>query len=433
MQVAIVGTGYVGLPTGVVLAHIGHIVLCVDRDPAKVERIRGGSSPIHEPGTEDLLREGLANGRFTATTDLTAAVRAAEVVILAVGTPEGADGYPDMTEFENAALEVARAIDKPTLVVTKSTVPIGTGDRLQQLMLEAGVPEGQVFILSNPEFLQEGTAIKNSLQPDRVLIGGNNATAAQKLADMYAPLGAPVLITDRNSAELIKYASNCFLATKISFINAVSRLCEMTGADVGEVAKGIGMDQRINPHFLGAGLGWGGSCFPKDVSGLIKISERMGYDFGLLREVVKINDEQALSFLNRVEKRLGSLEGKTIAILGLAFKPNTDDIRDSRSLVLIEEILKRGGAVQVYDPIAMTHVQRIFPDIRYTRDAYDAVDGADALILATEWNDFRSLDLAAIAKRMKQPILFDGRRAVIRAAAEASGLEYHTIGKRTMA
>lgn len=431
MIVSIVGTGYVGLPTGVVLAHIGHSVTCIDRDEAKVNLISSGTCPIHEPGTEDLLREGLANSRFRVTSDLAAAVRESEVVILAVGTPEGPDGYPDMTEFENAAREVAANIARPTLVVTKSTVPVGTGDRLEALIRECGVDPSQFAVLSNPEFLQEGTAIKNSLQPDRVLIGGTNSSAMQKLADMYAPLGAPILQTDRNSAELIKYASNCFLAMKISFINSISRLCEMTGADVGEVAKGIGMDQRINPHFLSAGLGWGGSCFPKDVSGLIKIGEKLGYDFSILREVQNINEDQTMHFTNRLGKRLGGFAGRTVALLGLSFKPNTDDIRDARSRVLIQQILSQGGTVRAYDPIAMKNMKAIFPDVHYCRDAYDAVDGADAVVLVTEWSEFKGLDLQALAKRMRTPILFDGRRAVIRAAAEASGFEYHAVGSKS--
>lgn len=431
MKVAVIGTGYVGLVTGVVLADMGNDVVCVDHDPAKVEKLRNGISPIYEPGIEEMIRRNLNDGHIVFTTSTDEATRASEIVFIAVGTPPGVDGTPDLTQVKTVAAEIGRAITKYTIVVNKSTVPVGSGDLVENIILEQGAKREHFDVLSNPEFLREGTAIHDTMEPDRVVIGAKNKEVAQKLVELYAPLEKPIYITDINSAELIKYASNSFLAMKISFINAISRLCEACDANVTDVAKGMGLDKRIGPLFLQAGLGWGGSCFPKDVEGLIKVAESLGYDFQMLKATQEVNDSQTYRFLERVEKRLGGLRGKQIGLLGLAFKPNTDDIRDAKSLVLIGEILKRGGTVRAYDPVAREHVEKHFPQIDYVDSVYAVGDCADAVILVTEWNEFKQIDLDRLGSKMRNRLLFDGRRVYQRAAAEAAGFEYHTIGERS--
>jgi len=428
VKVAVIGTGYVGLPTGVVLAQLGNDVICVDKDPAKVELLAGGTSPIYEPGLEELMRKSTAEGFLTFTTDTAAAVRASDIVFIAVGTPPGEDGTPDMQYVKAVARDIAKAIDHPIVVVNKSTVPVGSGDLVENILKEEGADPALFQVVSNPEFLREGTALWDTQNPDRIVIGAKEKGAADKLVELYGPLNAPFYITDLNSAEMIKYASNSYLAMKISFINAISRICEACGANVADVAKGMGADKRIGAQFLGAGLGWGGSCFPKDVQGLIKISEQYGYDFELLKEVWNINEDQTLHFLNRIEKRLGGFSGKTVALLGLAFKPNTDDIRDAKSLVIIDEVQKKGGKVKAHDPIAVSHVSKIFPNVEYVEAIYDVAQDADVLILVTEWSEYKQLDLNRLGACMKQKVLFDGRRVYDRATAEKAGFEYYTIG-----
>jgi len=428
VRVAVIGTGYVGLPTGLVLAELGNDVICVDKDPAKVEKLRAGVSPIFEPGVEELLKKGLQSGHLTISEDIASSVRASEIVFIAVGTPPGEDGTPDMTAVKAVAREIAKAIDKPTVVVNKSTVPVGSGDLVENMIRAEGVDEGLFDVVSNPEFLREGSALWDTQNPDRIVIGAKKKEAADKLVELYRPLNAPYHITDLNSAELIKYASNSFLAMKISFINAISRLCETCHANVAAVAAGMGADKRIGAQFLGAGLGWGGSCFPKDVQGLIKIAEQYGYDFALLKEVWNINEDQTLHFVRRIEKRLGGFEGKTVALLGLAFKPNTDDIRDAKSLVIIGEVLAKGGKVRAYDPIAEPNVREVYPDIDYVGSVYEVSQGADVLILVTEWNEFKQIDLARLGKPMNSKILFDGRRVYSPDVAQRAGFEYYTIG-----
>lgn len=428
MKIAVVGTGYVGLVTGVVLAHLGNDVICVDNDPKKLEMLRNGIPPIYEPGIEEMLKKGLEDGFLTISDSIEDATRKSDMVFIAVGTPPGEDGTPDLRAVIAVAHGIAKGLEKYTVVVNKSTVPVGSGDLVANILKENGVDEKLFDVVSNPEFLREGTAIRDTLEPDRIIIGTKKKEAAQMLIELYAPLNKPVLVTDLNSAELIKYASNSFLAMKISYVNAISRLCESCQADVGDVAKGMGMDNRIGSQFLNAGLGWGGSCLPKDVLGLIKTADRFGYDFELLKAVNEINDSQSVHFINRIEARLGGLEGKTLGLLGLAFKPNTDDMRDARSLIMIEHALKHGAKVQAYDPVAMDNTKEFFPDITYTESPYDVANGADALILVTEWNEFKQLDLSRMAKNMRNKVLFDARRAYTAALAAKAGLEYHTIG-----
>jgi len=428
MRVAVIGTGYVGLVTGVVLAELGNDVICVDNDPRKIEMLKKGIPPIYEPGIEEMLKRTLEDGYFHVSDNIGDAVEKSELVFIAVGTPPGPDGTPDMTAVKAVAKEIGKALRKYTVIVNKSTVPVGSGDLVENILKEQGAPEGLFDVVSNPEFLREGSAIYDTLNPDRIVIGAKRREAAVKLVELYAPLEKPMILTDLNSAELIKYASNAFLASKISFINAMSRVCEACGANVADVAKGMGMDKRIGDQFLQSGLGWGGSCFPKDVQGLIKSSEGLGYDFQMLRAVEEINETQTTHFVDRIEKRIGGLKGKLVGMLGLAFKPNTDDIRDAKSLVIIEEVLKRGGSVQAYDPVAADNVKKLFPDITYCEGPYEVADRADVLILVTEWNEFKNMDLERMACSMNEKILFDGRRLYGKAKAEKAGFEYHTIG-----
>ena len=428
MRVAVIGTGYVGLVTGVVLAQLGNHVICVDNDPEKVKKLRQGIPPIYEPEVEELLKKGLAAGFLCISDSIEEAAENSDIIMIAVGTPPGFDGAPDMTAVKAVASEIAKSIKHYTVIVNKSTVPVGSGDVVEKILLDAGVKPELFDVVSNPEFLREGSAVYDTLHPDRIVIGAKSKEAADKLVELYHPLGSPVHITDLASAELIKYASNSFLATKISFINAISRICELSGANVGDVAKGMGADRRIGDQFLQAGLGWGGSCLPKDVQGLIKTGERLGYNFELLQAVSDINEDQTANFVRRLERRLGGFEEKTIGLLGLAFKPNTDDIRDAKSLVIIKEILSKGGKVRASDPIAEKNVRQVFPQITYLKSAYEVAKGSDALLLVTEWSEFRGLDWDMIALLLKQKIVFDGRRVYDRGALEKSGIEYHTIG-----
>ena len=428
MKVAVVGTVYVGLVTGVGLADLGNDVICVDNNPEKVAMLRRGIPPIYEPGIEELLKKTLADGTLAISDDVRDATRKSDIVFIAVGTPPAEDGTPDLTAVKAVANEIAQALEKYTVVVNKSTVPVGSGDLVEGILLSHGADPALFDVVSNPEFLREGSAIHDTMHPDRVVIGSKKREAAAKLVELYAPLEAPMHITDLESAELIKYASNSFLAMKISFINAISRICEKAGANVADVAKGMGADERIGHQFLQSGLGWGGSCFPKDVQGLIKIAGQLGYDFQLLKAVWDINEDQTRHFVRRIEERLGGFEGKKVGILGLAFKPNTDDIRDAKSLVIIEEVLARGGSIQAYDPVAEEHVRKLYPTISYVDGAYEVAKDVDVLVLVTEWNEFRQIDLARLASTMRQKILFDGRRVYTPAAAAKAGLEYYTIG-----
>lgn len=428
MKVTVVGTGYVGLVTGVVLADMGNDVICIDNDQEKLEKLRNGISPIFELGVDELLRSTIADGFFRVSDSIAEGTKHADVVFIAVGTPPGPDGTPDVTAVKAVAKEIGRNIDHYTVVVNKSTVPVGTVDMVEKILLEQGCPREMFDVVSNPEFLREGTAVWDTKNPDRIVIGTRNSDAAERLKELYSPLDKPTIVTDPYSAELIKYASNSFLAIKISFINAISRICEAHGANVQDVAKGVGSDTRIGPKFLQAGLGWGGSCLPKDVAGLIKIAEGSDYDFALLKAADDINKDQTQHFLRRMEKRLGGFSGKTVSLLGLAFKPNTDDIRDAKSLEMIETLLAKGARIKAFDPVAVDNVRALWPQVEYVEHIYDVTDGADALVLVTEWNEFKSLDLNRLGGCMKQKVLFDGRRCYSRLVVERAGFEYFTIG-----
>ena len=377
-----------------------------------------------------MLKQGLKDGFLKISDSIGEATKASEVVFIAVGTPPAEDGTPDLTAVRAVANEIAKNIDKYTVIVNKSTVPVGSGDMVEEIIRSHGVDAAMFDVVSNPEFLREGSAIHDTLHPDRIVIGAKKREAAVKLVDLYATLQAPMIVTDLNSAELIKYGANSFLAMKISFINALSRICEMCGANVADVASGIGSDKRIGNQFLNAGLGWGGSCFPKDVQGMVTVSANLGYDFDLLKQVIQINDDQTIHFLGRVEKALGGFQGRRVALMGLAFKPNTDDIRDAKSLVMIDRILSGGGSVIAYDPVAETNVREIYPNIDFADSVYQLGNEADAIILVTEWNEFRQLDLERLGQSMKRRLLFDGRRVYDRQKAERAGFEYHTIGSK---
>ena len=429
MNVCVIGTGYVGLVTGVVFADLGNDVVCVDRQEDKIAKLNSGVMPIYEPGLEELAVRNCAEGRLTFTSDLDSAVRTSEIVFLAVGTPPLSDGSTDLRQIDEAARAVAVALDGYKVIVNKSTVPIGTGERVRGIV-EAHAPNDATFdVASNPEFLREGSAVADSFNPDRIVIGAPSRKVAMKLLELYAPLERPMIITDVPSAEMIKYASNAFLATKISFANAIANLCDAAGADIADVTKGMGHDHRIGPAFLNAGIGFGGSCFPKDTSSLIRTAERYGVNLDLLTAVVETNQRQPILFVDRIEAALGGLTGKTIAVLGLAFKGNTDDLRDSKAIDVIRLLLDRGAYVKAYDPVAMDNARRVLPGIAYCENAYAAASGADALAVVTEWNEFKLLNFERISSLLTTKIVFDGRNLYDPDRLESHGLVSYGVGR----
>lgn len=429
MNICVVGTGYVGLVTGTVFADLGNEVICADIDASKIEMLKRGEMPIYEPGLEEMVARNVEDGRLSFTTDIIEGVKRSEVVFIAVGTPPREDGQADLSGVEAVAKTIARGLNGYKVIVNKSTVPVGTGDLVRRI-IEQHRENGQDFdVVSNPEFLREGSAINDTLYPDRVVIGAPTQTVAMKILELYAPLERPMIITDVYSAEMIKYASNAFLATKISFINSIANICERAGADVVQVMKGMGYDRRIGPDFLQAGLGYGGSCFGKDASCLYHTAAKLGYDFKLLGAVMEVNEKQALRFVDRLVDVLGGVSGRTIGILGLAFKPNTDDMRDAKSIEVIGRLLSLGASVKAYDPIAMDNCRAIFPQITYCKNAYEVADGADAVMLVTEWNEFKFLALERIRSLMRQPVFFDGRNLYEPARMARLGFDYHCIGR----
>jgi len=429
MNICVIGTGYVGLVTGAVFADLGNEVVCVDTDKEKIAMLRSGTMPIYEPGLEEMVLRNIEDARISFTTDLGEGVRGSEIIFIAVGTPPGPDGEPDLTHVTEVARGIARHLNRYKVIVNKSTVPIGTGNLVREIIETSKQGDVDFDVVSNPEFLREGSAIPDTLNPDRIIIGAPSQTVAMKLLELYAPLERPMLITDVTSAEIIKYASNAFLATKISFINAMATVCEEVGGDVLQVAKGMGYDKRIGEHFLQAGLGFGGSCFGKDLKALVHTCSALGCDVQLLKSVLHINDLQPIRFVNRLAGVLGGLEGQKIAILGLAFKPNTDDMRDAKSIDVIGRLLAEAAVVQAYDPIAMDNCRRIFPQIAYHENPYEAAEGASALLLVTEWNEFRFLNFEKIKEAMAQPVIFDGRNMYDPQRMRRLGFDYHCIGR----
>ena len=431
MNICVIGVGYVGLVTGVVFADLGNDVVCVDNMPEKVEKLNAGIMPIYEPGLEELVMRNVADGRLTFTTDLAPAVKQAEVVFIAVGTPQGSDGSTNLSYVDAAAKGVAEAMDSYKVVVNKSTVPVGTGERVRRI-IEDNISEPVLFdVVSNPEFLREGSAIGDSMQPDRIIIGAPSKKVAMKLLELYAPLERPMIVTDVASAEIIKYASNAFLATKISFANAIANLCDAAGADIADVTKGMGLDNRIGSAFLNAGIGYGGSCFPKDTHSLIHTAESLGVNFELVKSVVTTNERQPGVFLGKMEREMGDLKGKTIGVLGLAFKGNTDDLRDSKAIEIVQALVKAGAHVRVYDPVAMPNTMEIISenDVVYCKSAYEVAQDVDALAVVTEWNEFKLLNIRRIADNMKGDLLFDGRNLYDPKRVEMNGLRYIGVGR----
>jgi len=430
MNLCVIGAGYVGLVTGAVFADLGYTVICVDKDASKIDILKAGGIPIYEPGLEEMIERNCSDARLSFSTDIAGAVRASDVVFIAVGTPTGSNGHADLRAVTEVAETIAHNLNGYKVIVNKSTVPVGTGDLVREIVEARRADPGIDFhVISNPEFLREGNAINDTLHPDRIVIGASTQEAAMCLVEIYAPLERPMIITDVHSAEMIKYASNAFLATKISFINAIANLCEVANADIRQVAKGMGYDKRIGADFLNAGLGYGGSCLGKDTACLVSTAERLGYDFRLLREVIEVNAEQPARFVDRVRDALVSLEGRTIAMLGLAFKPDTDDLRDSKSMEIIAQLLLEGSSVRAYDPIAMENSRKVFPQVEYCRNAYEAAEGADALLIVTEWNEFKFLDLARVKECLRQPIILDGRNVHDPERMRRLGFDYYCVGR----
>ncbi len=429
MKVCMIGTGYVGLVSGTCFAEIGHKVMCVDNDEEKINILKKGGIPIYEPGLDELVKKNMRAGRLSFTTSIKEGVEKSLFLFIAVGTPPKEDGEPDLSSVEKVAEEIGSAMNEYKIIVEKSTVPVQTGKWVKTVIERFSKRIRDFDVASNPEFLREGSAIDDFLHPDRVVLGVESQQAQEKLLELYKPIDAPKIVTDIESAELIKHASNSFLSTKISFINAISIICEKSGADVLKVAEGMGLDKRIGRDFLNAGVGFGGFCFPKDIKAFISIAAKLGYDFRLLREVDAINHEQMLLAVKKLEGMLWNLKDKTIGILGLAFKPNTDDMRFAPSITIIKELQKRGAEIKAYDPVAMRRAKRIMPNIEYCTDPYNTVRDVDALILVTEWDEFRSLDLKKIKGLMRQPVFLDGRN--IFDAKEMKELEfiYSGIGR----
>jgi UDPglucose 6-dehydrogenase len=431
MNICVVGTGYVGLVTGAVFADLGNEVICVDNQPDKVAALQAGRMPIYEPGLEEMVARNAVDGRLRFTTDLAASVKRSLIVFITVATPPRSDGQTDLTAVEEVAKEIGQALERYTLIVNKSTVPVGTGELVREVIERHQVKPVLFDVVSNPEFLREGSAIEDTLRPDRIVIGAPNQQVAMTLLELYAPLERPMIITDVPSAEMIKYASNAFLAAKISFANAIANICEQAGADVAQVTKGVGLDARIGPAFLQAGLGFGGSCFPKDTDSLIHTASTLGSDFRLLKAVVEINRERVAHFVEGIRKALNPLDGKVVAVLGLAFKPNTDDMREAKSVEVINRLLALGASVRAYDPVAVTNARKMLPAaVTYSDSPYEATTGADALVLVTEWNEFKFLNLERVRGLMRRPVVFDGRNIWEPDRMRRLGFEYYSIGRK---
>jgi len=429
-EICVIGVGYVGLVTGACLADLGNHVACLNRSKQKSDNLKKGILPIYEPGLEEIVRRNLAAGRLTFTTSYDEAMEKARFVFVAVGTPSGSGGEADLAHVEAAVTEVARRIRRPVTIVNKSTVPIGTGDWVADIVA-AETPDRSIpfWVVSNPEFLREGSGVYDFMNPDRVVLGSTSREAAERVAELYYPLQAETIITDLRTAEMIKYASNAFLATKISFINEIANVCEALGADVTEVARGMGTDHRIAPHFLGAGLGWGGSCFPKDVKALIHMASTHGTNPSLLRAVMEINYDQRKRAVTKLRHILGGFRGKRVGILGLSFKPNTDDMRDAPSVEIIRLLQYEGAEVQAYDPVAIDNARKQLDGVAFCSDPYEVATGADALILVAEWNEFKQLDLARLRDLMKQPVLVDGRNIYDPRKMQELGFTYRGMGR----
>jgi len=431
VKIAIIGTGYVGLVTGTCFAQIGNDVICADNDSKKIEVLMSGGVPIYEPGLKELITKNIDGGRLKFTTDMREAVKGSDVIFICVGTPSREDGSADLTAIEKVSRTIAENVDGYKLIVEKSTVPVETGEWVKKTIDMLTKGNVDFDIASNPEFLREGSAINDFMNPDRVVIGVESKKAEEILRDLYEPLDTEIVVTNIAGAEIIKHASNSFLATKISFINALSNICEKAGADIDAVAMGIGLDSRINTHFLKAGIGFGGSCFPKDVKAFIHISERLGYPFGLLKEVERINEAQKDVVMGKAAELLWNIPDKTIAVWGLAFKPNTDDIRSAPAIDIIGRLLKEGAKIRVYDPAAMERSREVLGDnVVYCGDIYETAEKSDCIMLMTEWDEFRDVDWNKIKGIMAQPVILDGRNLYDPEKLKKLGFKYAGIGRK---
>ncbi|TLS35179.1 UDP-glucose dehydrogenase family protein [Pseudalkalibacillus caeni] len=429
MKLTVVGTGYVGLVSGVCFSEIGNNVICIDRDADKIDRLKNGEVPIYEPGLQEYLVNNMNNGRLEFSTDIKYGVKESDLIIIAVGTPSLPNGEANLAFVEEVARNIAVEMNGYKVIMTKSTVPVGTNERIKEII--CSITDHPFDVVSVPEFLREGSAVKDTFSPDRVVIGVENKRAEEIVSELHKPLTDKVVVTDIRSAEMIKYASNAFLATKISFINEIANICDKVGADVSNVAKGMGYDKRIGPHFLNAGIGYGGSCFPKDTDALIQIAGNADYDFKLLKAVVDVNKHQRYNILDKLQQVLGNLNGKKIAIWGLAFKPNTDDVRDAPANEVITELLKLGADVSAYDPIAMDNFKKSLDQdgVSWSETAFEAVQNADAVCLLTEWDEFKEADLNQLEAAMRFPVLIDGRNVFTQEQLSESNLIYHSVGR----
>lgn len=430
MKIAVIGTGYVGLVTGVALSEIGHMVTCIDVDPSKVEKLSKGIPTIYEPGLEELIKKNISSGNLRFTSRHQKGLPDADVVYIAVGTPQRADGSANLDYVEQAALDIAANITQDIVVVIKSTVPVGTNFHIKDLINKNTKNGVQIQIASNPEFLREGSAVKDTFHGDRIVIGTEDEETAEILSEINKPFGTPIIKTDISSAEMIKYSSNAFLATKISFINEIANLCESMGANVEEVAKGMGLDHRIGPDFLKAGIGYGGSCFPKDTNALVQLAGNANHEFNLLKSVIEVNNHQQVLLLDKIMERFGSIQGKRVAVLGLAFKPNTDDLRESPALVMIPKLVDLGANVVAYDPIAVANAKKqLKSEIDYTEDLIEALKDADFAVIVTDWSEVKHIELSKYSELMNEPIVFDGRNCYGLDEAKEATLEYYSVGR----
>jgi len=428
-KISVIGTGYVGLVTGACLADIGHRVICIDNDKDKIEMLKQGKIPIYEPGLLAIVLKNVKKGRLSFSDDISEGIKSSRVIFIAVGTPPRAKGEADLSAVESVVEEIARNMNSYKLIVQKSTVPIATGDWVESTISMFKRRHAKFDIASNPEFLREGTAIKDFMRPDRIVIGAESKRAKQIMADIYKPIKAKIIFTGIKSSELIKHASNSFLAMKISFINSLSRICDLSKADIDKVAEGIGTDKRIGRDFLKASLGYGGFCFPKDLAAFINVSERLGYNPELLKAVAKVNEQQKEFFFRKIKKAVWNIGGKRIAVLGLSFKPNTDDTRLSPAIGIINMLKKEGAQVSVFDPKAMEKAKQELIGVTYCKDSYEAIKGADCLVITTDWPEFKALDLKRVKRLLKRPIIVDGRNMFDPDKMRKLGFIYTSIGR----
>ncbi len=430
MKISVIGTGYVGLSTATVLAELGNDVMAADADRGKIDGLNKGIMPIYEPGLKELVERNVKEKRLKFAYDNKKVIEHGDIIFICVGTPPKENWEVELKYVEAVALEIAQNMRSYKVIVHKSTVPVETGEKIKKIIKENIAANVDFDVVSNPEFLREGTAIKDTLEPDRVLIGLESKKAIEIMRKLYSPIKAPLIITDIKSAEMIKHASNAFLATKISFINSVAKICELSGADVEKVAEGMGYDKRIGRAFLNAGIGFGGSCFPKDSQAFIKIAEKYGYDYKLLKSTNEINEEQKKDFVRKVKGALGNINKKIIGVLGLSFKPNTDDLRFAPSIYIIKELQTLGAKIKAYDPAAMQKAKEIFENIEFCNDAYETCRNADALLILTEWNEFKEIDLKRIKSLLKNPLIIDGRNIYDLNTMEKEGFRYISIGRK---